>query len=378
MITGAVLAALLLGQAEVVEQARKMPEERPAAVQAPKESEIPWWQKLKVTGFARLGVFYTLPVIDEALVGGNGGFRVADFRLNAEFRPIDKLTVYASVELAAPLVDPLDPTRGRRIVELRDAFVQYTVAPALEIKLGQYRPGYYAEMLLADGLVPFVQRSILASGLAPPEGYAPRQPLAPDRQIGLQLGSQRLGQGKLGFRYSVGLFNGAGQNQLYNDNNLPMPVGRVELDVVEQLHIGANAYYNVSSQGDRPNRLYTRGFGYGVDIEGSHRGFSGLLGFLGKSNSYSYAGLQSDTALGAIAQARYFHEASGLEVAARFAWYEPSNAQVDDQTVEVAGMVGWRPFKLPFRVLVQYTHRSEEPRVTFLNDSIDAMLHAVW
>ena len=44
----------------------------------------------------------------------------------------------------------------------------------------------------------------------------------------------------------------------------------------------------------------------------------------------------------------------------------------------VAAMVGWRPFKLPFRVLVQYTHRNEEAGASYANDSVDAMLHAVW
>ena len=75
---------------------------------------------------------------------------------------------------------------------------------------------------------------------------------------------------------------------------------------------------------------------------------------------------------------RYFHAGTGLEAAARFAYFEPSAAQSDDQVMEVAAMVGWKPFELPFRVLLQYTHRNEEARATYSNDSVDVMLHAVW
>ena len=85
-----------------------------------------------------------------------------------------------------------------------------------------------------------------------------------------------------------------------------------------------------------------------------------------------------DSSLGFLGQLRYLHAGTGLEVAGRFAWYEPSAAQSDDQVMEMAGMVGWRPFELPFRVLLQYTHRNEEVRASYPNDSVDLMLHAVW
>jgi hypothetical protein len=54
----------------------------------------PWWQNMTLSGFARIGVFYTFPFQDQQLVGSNGGFRVADFRLGLEFKPIEKFTVY--------------------------------------------------------------------------------------------------------------------------------------------------------------------------------------------------------------------------------------------------------------------------------------------
>lgn len=342
------------------------------------ETDTPWWQRLKVGGFARVGVFYAFPFREEQLVGGNGGFRLADFRLNFDFRPVNKLTVYASVEFAAPLVDPNDPLVGRRIVDLRDAFIEYEICSGFLLKAGQFRPPYYAEMLLSDGAIPFVSRSVLAGGINPPEAYGPRTHLAPDRQVGLQASSKRLGNDTIGFKYAVGVFNGNGQNQLFNDNNMVNPVGRVEVDFRETVTLGVNAGFNVLTAGTRPNRLATNNLDYGVDLEAHKWGFQVLGAFLGRSSTYSFQGLPPDSSMGALGQLRYFHDGTGLEGAARFAWYEPSRAQADDSVIELAAMVGWRPFRLPFRVLAQYTHREEERLVSYPNDSVDLMLHAIW
>lgn len=337
----------------------------------------PWWSRVAISGFARVGVFYNFPFRDEQLVGGNGGFRLADFRLNAEFKPVDKFTVYASIELSAPLANANDPLTGTRIVALRDAWAQYEVAPALIIRAGQYRPPYYAEMLMSTASMPFVNRSVIGDGVAPPEAYGTRA-LALDRQVGLQVSSKRLGGETFGFRYAVGIFNGNGPNVLFNDNNSPMGVGRVELDLMQHVTLGVNAFYNVRAEGTRPTRLYTNQLGYGADVEAKFGGFSALAAFLGRNSTFNYAGLAPESGMGVMGQVRYFHEATGLEAALRFAWFEPSSAQLDDQLTELAAMVAWRPFELPFRVLVQYTHRGEESQVSYPNDSVDLLLHAVW
>lgn len=378
--------ALVLSLALAQAPAEAAPAPAPALVEVAKvepapalvKLETPWWQKLTLSGFARVGVFYTVPFQEEQLVGGNGGFRVADFRLGLDFHPIEKFSVYTSIELAAPLVDANDPLTGRRIVDVRDAYVQYEATNFFQIRAGQFRPPYYAEMLASDGSIAFISRSVLAGGFNPPEAYGPRSGLAPDRQVGLQLGSARLGGDTIGFKYSVGLFNGNGLNQLFNDNNSVMPVARVEVDLMKRLTLGLNGYYNQRTEGVRPNRLSTNQIAYGADLAAQFGGLNALVAFLGKSSTYSYAGLPSDSSMGGLGQVRYFHEGTGLEGAARFAFYEPSAAQSDDQVMEIAAMVGWKPFELPFRVLVQFTHRNEEARATYSNDSVDLMLHAVW
>jgi hypothetical protein len=372
-----------LAQAPATENPAAPPAE-PAKTEPVKSEPAPtaaapvthWYDKFAIDGFARLGVFYTFPFSNDELVGSHGGFRMADVRFGLEYKPIDKFSVYSSLSLSAPLVDPNDPLAGRNIVDLRDAYLQYELHDALVVRLGQFRPPYDAEMLVSDALVAFTGRSILAQGVTPPEGY-PRAALAPERQIGLQLGSKRLGSA-LGFRYAVGVFNGNGLNTIFNDNNSVMPVGRLEVDYDKKVTLGVNASYNILTQGPRTARLNTTQTSFGADLLVKIWQLDAMVVFLGRQSSFDFAGLAPELGLGTMGQLHYLHPGSGLEAAVRFAWYEPSSAQADDQISELTAMVGWRPFELPFRVLLQYTHREEEQKVSIPNDSLDLMIHAVW
>jgi len=237
---------------------------------------LPWYLRFNLTGFARIGFFMTFPFQEEQLVGGNAGFRMADFRANLEWKPVEKFSAFTSIELAAPLPDPADPLTGRRIVDLRDAYLQYEVCTGFKLRVGQQRPGYYAEMLMSDGAVPFVSRSVLANGVTPPDGFGPRNFIAPDRQLGLQIYSDRMGSDLLGIKYAVGVFNGNGQNQLFNDNNSVEPVARVELDVKRVVTLGLNGYYNVRTDGVRPNRLSNSQLAGGADLVAEFMGFAAM------------------------------------------------------------------------------------------------------
>jgi hypothetical protein len=377
-----VVAALLATLSQVQEtppaveaEAQKLP-----ALVAPAPVSLPpslpaWLDRMEITGFARVGVFYTLPLGGEDLIGGRGGFRLADFRLNHAFRLTSELGTYVSVEFAAPRVTAEDPLAGYRAVELRDGYVDYRPHRAFGLRAGQFRPPYYAEMLLSDGSIPFTGRSVIASGIAPPEGYGPREGLAPERQVGLQASSERLGE-TFGVRYAVGVFNGNGQNAVFNDNNALATFGRFEVDWSRRVTLGVNGYQNTRSVGTRPNRIYGSELGYGADVAVNAGGLQALVGFLGRDTSYS-GGLPADRAWGVLAQARYVHDATGLEGAVRAAVLEPSSAQVADQVTEVTAMAGYR-FAPGARLLVQYRLHAEEPATTIANDSVDAMLHVTW
>lgn len=339
----------------------------------------PWYLRFNPFGYARVGAFYTFPFRDEQLVGGNGGFRIAALRMGVEFNPIDDLSVVASLELAAPLRNELDPTTGRTVVEARDAYIEYRLFKALGIRAGQFKAPFNGETLLGDAVQPFVARSVATNGYFPPEAYGPRAGITLDRQLGVQLGSQRLGdESGFGFKYAVGVFNGNGTNQLFNDNNAVAPVARVEMDMMQKVALGLNAFYNVRADGVRPNRVGVNDLGFGADLSLNLSGFTALAQFVGKNATYAAAGLPPELAVGVTGSLHYFHAGTGIEAGARYSFFEPSNAQVDDVIHEVTALVGWRMRQAPLRVVLQYTHRSEEVAVSLANDSVDLMLQATW
>ncbi len=338
----------------------------------------PWWRHFKPFGYAKVGVFYTLPTRDEQIPGGNGGFRVAALRLGTIFKPIEALEVVASIEADAPMARSDDPTSGSRIVQMRDAYAEYTVCSGLLVRAGQFKAPFWAETLLADSQLPFISRSVISDGYTAPEFAGQREGLTLDRQVGLQLSSRRLGGKWVGFKYALAVVNGNGANQLLNDNNSVAPVGRLELELFEHVTVGASGYYNAKSEGVRPNRLISNNFGYGADFVAHALGFSVLVGYLGRSTSYPSTALGADTAMGILGQVSYSNTTTGLSGGVRFAQFDPSNADPNDNVTEVTAMLGWQLKAAPLRVLLQYTHRGESPGVSVANDGLDAMLQVTW
>src|SRR4051812_49023107 len=80
--------------------------------------ERKWYERFTPFGYAKIGLFYTVPFQNEQLVGSNGGFRLANVRLGVQFDALENFSVVVSLEAAAPLPSTTDPTTGTRIVEL--------------------------------------------------------------------------------------------------------------------------------------------------------------------------------------------------------------------------------------------------------------------
>lgn len=338
----------------------------------------PWWRNFKPFGYAKLGVFYTLPTRDEQIPGGNGGFRMVSLRLGTIFKPVEELEVVASIEASAPQVRPEDPTSGSRIVQLRDAYGEYQVCSGLLIRAGQFKAPFWAESLLNDAQLPFATRSVISDGYTTPEFAGQREGLGLERQVGVQLSSRRLGNDTLGFKYAVAVVNGNGANQLLNDNNSVAPVGRVEVELFKHVTVGVNGFYNPKSEGVRPNRLLSNQIGYGADLVAHAAGFTVLAGYLGRSTSYPSTALNPDSSMGILGQLHYFHAGTGLAGGVRVAVFDPSAADPNDNVIEMTAVLSWQLKAAPVRLLVQFTHREEAPGVSVANDGLDAMLQATW
>ncbi len=342
------------------------------------DANAPWYTRFTPYGYLKVGAFYNFPASDGQVVGSNGGFRLANLRLGTTFRPIENLTVVASIEAAAPSVYPNPSPEGTRVVQMRDAYAEYRFASFFMVRAGQFKAPVWAETLLDDHMLPFIARSAVADGYGAPDYNSAREGLSLDRQVGLMVSSEWLGSKAVEMRYALAVVNGNGFNQWLNDNNHVAPVGRLEARFFEHLALGVNGFYNQRTTGERPYLITANHVGYGADLSANALGFSVLIGYLARSTSYQDKALPNDSASGWLAQLHYGHDATGLEGAVRLSFYDPSKADPTDDITELTVMLGWKMRTAPLRVLLQYTHRTEAQGVSIPNDGVDAMLQVTW
>lgn len=362
-----------------VEDRGGIKEAPPAAAQStptetPDGKPIDLMSRLKpeLFGYVKLGYTYTMGPAGDSIIGQNNGFRLSSARVGLSLHPAKKLEAVISVDASAPQRRDQDPLEGNRVVALRDGYIEYKAMRFLKIRGGQFKAPFNAETLLPDDALPFVSRSVVSEGILPPETNAAREGLSLDRQVGIQLASERLG-GDVGFQYALAVVNGNGINVLNNDNNSVTPVARVAVGFKELVSVGANAYYNSATFGDRPGRINETRLGYGGDVSVNVAGLNVFGMVLLQNVRHEDVGVPDEQALGIVGSARYLFEPLGLEAGVRYARYEPSNAQTNDQLQDVAAMVGYRVKGSPARILVQYTLRIEEANASVANDSVDAL-----
>ena len=328
---------------------------------------------VKPVGYVRGAFFQTDASETDALVGARNGFRLLNARLGVLIEATQALQVEISAEGAALRVQPGDPLEGERTVALRDAYVAWRPQVWTHFYVGQFKAPYNAETLMSDADLPFVTRSILTDGIAPPDAFT-RPGLTLDRHVGAQLRSGLLSMGNFEFTYAFALVNGNGQNSPYNDNNGLMPVGRLTFGLKNLITLGLNGYWNTLEQGIRPNRLRLQQTSAGADLL-VHLGEVHVMGLiLWRESTTLDTQLPKEEALGAMAQVQWLNKASGMELAVRGTAFEPSSVDPQDQLLELSAMVGYRFGDWPARLALQYTARYEQPEAAIDNNSVDAMV----
>ncbi|MBI3183134.1 MAG: hypothetical protein HYZ28_13430 [Myxococcales bacterium] len=335
-------------------------------------------ERIHLEGYAKLGYFWTGPAPGDALIGSHNGFRLANVRFGLALALTEKLEVVASIDGSVAKRRETDPLEGSRVVDLKDGYISWSLHRLARLRAGQFKAPYNAETLLGDGALPFISRSVISDGIVPPEGFT-RPGLTLDRQIGVEVSSDRLGSERAGVRYAVAAVNGNGANVLNNDNNSVAPVARVTFEMGDMFTFGLNGYFNQESEGIRPFRLTSNRIGSGADVSASVAGVNALAVALFRQTTHPGTALPAENALGLMGSVAYLHQRTGLEGGVRFAFYEPSSVEPDDNLTELSLMLGFRCRKAPIRFLVQYTLRGEEPAVAIgYNNSIDAMAQVSW
>ena len=352
-----------------------------AAAPAFAQAEAPakkWYERVELFGYAKAGYYFVIPPSqDDSLIGGRNGFRLVNVRVGMSMKPVDPLEVVVSIDGSVAKRNETDPLNGNRVVDLKDAYVEWSASRFALLRIGQFKAPFDQEELLPDGQLPFISRSVVSDGMLPPEGYQ-TEGMSLDRQVGVQISSARLGSDAAGFRYALAVVDGNGANALNNDSNAIAPVARLAYEFKDMVSVGVNGFYDQRLEGARPNRLQSNRLGYGGDVGVKVAGVDALAVLMMRQTSHPGTGLPNESALGIVGQVHYLHESSGLEAGVRFASYDPTNLVPNGKLMEGAAMVGYRLKPVPLRVLAQYTLRLEEPAVAVANDSIDVMVQVVW
>lgn len=365
-MTSISLAALLALSALLTQE--------PTAPELKGEAPAP---QVRLAGYAKVGYFFTGPGQGDVTIGGRNGFRLANVRFGLVLTPVERLEVVASLDGSVARRRETDPLDGSRVVDLKDAYLSWSAHRLATLRAGQFKAPYNAESLLGDGALPFISRSVVSEGILPPEGF-PRTGLALDRQVGLEVSSERLGSRSAGLRYAVALVNGNGPNALNNDNNAVAPMARLSFELRELLTVSVNGYYNQETEGVRPFRLSSNRLGLGADLTATLGGLDLVAVVLARQTTHPELGGSRESALGLVGWARYLHRRSGLEGGIRLAHLEPSSVVPEDRLTEISAMAGYRVKGFPLRVVLQYTLRVEEPAVSIDNNSLDALAQVSW
>lgn len=151
-------------------------------------------------------------------------------RFGAQGRFVEEFNFRVEMELAGSLAN----ATGFR-AQLTDAYVAWNRFDSANIRAGQFKTPFGFEQLYLDPRLYFVERSLV------------NDRLTPGRQIGAQVGGEAWDER---FNYAVGLFNGNGTNQNFNDNDRFMTAGRASvvpltgrfLDEPARWTVGLNAF----------------------------------------------------------------------------------------------------------------------------------------
>lgn len=130
---------------------------------------------------------------------------------------------------------------GRKSI-LQDFFITLKVHPSSAFDIGQYKVPFGMEGLESSAQLDLIERSTMATQFK----------WADYRDIGVTYkGNFKLGGVKI--LPAAGIFNGAGQNKL-DDNNAMAYVGRLVVKPIEALHLGVARYDGEVGTAKTPNR----------------------------------------------------------------------------------------------------------------------------
>jgi Phosphate-selective porin O and P len=335
-----------------------------AAQEAPKHN-------IEISGYAILnGSWMQSDDANVLVVGKNDGFAMGDARIELTGRPTDNIWVYLSIDGASPIVGT-DPTQGIRVVQLKDAYGVYAPSGHLRFQAGQFKAPQDLEELLEEPELKFVSRSIVSIGVAPPIGYAAAG-LGLDRQLGVAIGTDRIETSKGGIVAQLAITNGNGANQLYNDTQYPSVTARYAMDFFGRaLSLGLDGYFQPRAYGTQPTVFRDNLFGVGFDLLLQTGAFHAML--IAELRDTHHLGTGAPDELSAGISGEVAYKLWGfVEPKLRVSFLDSSDQVPGVAVVYYTGGLNFYVPDAPARLMVEFTHRTEQASRDLANDSVDA------
>ncbi len=303
---------------------------------------------------------------DARPVGRSDGFKIANARLGLRAQRGD-LVAYMSVDAAIGERETFNDTDEEVAARPRDLFLRYRLAEFASITLGRFKAPYDLGQLETTPYRLFIDLPVESRGLLPVQGIEV-EGLGQGRQLGAMIHRDRLGLDPNGFDigYALALTNGRTLGLALNDNDRVAAFGRVSLFWSDVVQVNVAGFVDNRSVGTGTDRIDedVRGLEVSALVQGY--GFS-LQGQLLLNSIDRQTEERADVeAIGGHAQIAY--EWSGLEIAYRFARYDPID--VDDTVTEHTFGLGYGLSSLPLRFLLNGTLVREDAAVRVDNDRL--------
>ena len=301
--------------------------------------------------------------------------------MNVSGRFVEDFSFRVEMDLAGSLSD----TSGFR-AQLTDGYINWSRFNAANIRVGQFKTPYGFEQLYADPRLYTAERSMVSDRLTP------------GRQIGVQLGGVGLDER---LNYAVGLFNGTGTNQNFNDNDKLMAAARLGfvpydgrmLGKASKISIGANAFrgtdtslavasdFGIDSTPATPakDNIFTgrrRGIGFDAQAEIGRAEFWGeyLRDTFEPSDRFPAGRFYSD---GWYAQATYYLIPAKLQLAERLETFDPRDITSGDATRSTISGLNWYIKQRDIKLQLDWM-RSNVPGVSKTQQKVIARLQTAF
>ncbi|MEE2902916.1 MAG: hypothetical protein VYC39_11330 [Myxococcota bacterium] len=302
--------------------------------------------KVKVGGYIRIMGQMT-ENDDLPYVGRNDGFRLGNARIEVSSQYGQNVKTFMSVETAAEQSESPNDPNALFAVEIRDAFIDYEISQMATLRLGRFKAPYELGELESTIRRVFIDAPIESRGVTRTRGIE-QEGLSQGRQVGLILGSEKMGLSEEGFDlgYALAITNGRTNFLSFNDNDRPAGFLRMSALYSDILKFNLAGFVDMRTGGELPNQFDQDVMGAEASLQVEFSGLRLEAQGLVQTTQFPTTGIDDVTSLGFHAQWAY--QLWQLQVGYRLGYFDPNTRYDFDRVIEHTIALNYTPkIKLP-------------------------------